>query len=145
MIALLQRVCQASVCIDNEMIAQINQGVLVFLAIQKQDDTDSAKRMCDRVLSYRIFADELGKMNNSVIDSNGEVLLVPQFTLAADTAKGLRPNFSSAAKPEQGKQLFDYFLDILTSKYDKVASGRFGANMQVQLVNDGPVTFWLEQ
>lgn len=144
MIALLQRVNQASVYIENEMIAKINQGILVFLAIQKHDEESHALRMCERVLNYRIFADEIGKMNNNVVEANGEILVVPQFTLAADTAKGLRPNFSSAATPEEGRRLFDYFLDNLIGKYAKVCAGKFGADMQVQLINDGPVTFWLE-
>ncbi len=143
-IALLQRVLEASVSINNESVAAIDQGVLVFVAIQEHDDESTATRMCERVIGYRIFADEVGKMNKSVVDVNGGVLLVPQFTLAADTKKGLRPNFSQAASPEHGTALFDYFLNKLNSKYAKVKSGKFGAHMQVHLINDGPVTFWLQ-
>lgn len=143
-IALLQRVLEASVSINNESVAAIDQGVLVFVAIQNHDDESTATRMCERVIAYRMFADDVGKMNKSVVDVKGGVLLVPQFTLAADTKKGLRPNFSLAASPEHGTALFDYFLNKLNSKYAKVKSGKFGAHMQVHLINDGPVTFWLQ-
>ena len=144
MIALLQRTRTASVSIDDQPIAAIDRGVLVFLAVQKHDDEAAAARLCRRVLGYRIFADEHGRMNRSVTDIKGGILVVPQFTLAAGTDKGLRPGFSSAAAPEQGKALFDYFLSEIRSEYAKVEAGRFGADMQVQLVNDGPVTFWLQ-
>jgi D-tyrosyl-tRNA(Tyr) deacylase len=144
MIALLQRVAKASVMIDKEIVASIDHGVLIFLAVQKQDDEKIAQQMQQRALGYRMFADENEKMNKSVKQVNGDVLVVPQFTLAADTSSGKRPNFSTAAPPEQGKRLFDYFLDKLKSDYGKVSSGRFAADMQVHLVNDGPVTFWLE-
>jgi len=143
-IVLLQRVLEASVAINSELVAAIGQGVLVFVAIQKHDDENTTTRMCQRVIGYRMFADDAGKMNNSVEDVNGGILVVPQFTLAADTNKGLRPNFSQAASPEQGTALFDYFLNKLNSKYGKVKSGKFGADMQVHLINDGPVTFWLQ-
>lgn len=144
MIALLQRTCAASVFIDEELVARIDHGVLVFLAVQKHDDKVAAARLCERVLNYRIFADKNGKMNKNVIDVRGGVLVVPQFTLAANTGKGLRPSFSSVASPEQGKFLFDYFLGEMRSEYATVKAGRFGADMQVQLINDGPVTFWLQ-
>lgn len=144
MIALLQRTHAASVSINEELVAKIDYGMLVFLAVQKHDDEVVAARLCERVLNYRIFADESGKMNRSVMDVRGGVLVVPQFTLAANTDKGLRPSFSSAASPEQGKFLFDYFLGEMRLEYATVKAGRFGADMQVQLINDGPVTFWLQ-
>ena len=144
MIALLQRVTHASVEINNRKVGEIDAGLLVFLAIQKHDEKTTANQMLLRILAYRIFADDEGKMNKNVSEVNGGILLVPQFTLAADTKKGLRPNFSSDANPDHGKALFDYFLDKLKAEYAKVSSGTFGAEMQVHLVNDGPVTFWLE-
>ncbi len=144
MIALLQRVTSASVEIANETVGEIDAGMLVFLAVQKKDVQATADAMLQRILAYRIFADSAGKMNRNITEVEGGILLVPQFTLAADTKKGLRPNFSSAATPDHGKQLFDYFLDKLKAEYVKVSSGKFGADMQVHLVNNGPVTFWLE-
>ena len=144
MIALLQRVQTASVVINDQLFASIDQGILVFIAIHKDDDEAIVARMCERILGYRIFADEDDKMNRNVIDIEGDILAVPQFTLAAETNKGLRPNFSPAASPKLGKGLFDYFLGTLKSKYARVKAGEFGANMQVQLTNDGPVTFWLQ-
>ena len=144
MIALLQRVISAKVEVDTQVIASIGQGALVFIAIQKQDNERTAVRMCERILGYRLFADDNNKMNNNVIEIEGEILAVPQFTLAADTSKGLRPNFSQAASPELGKVLFDYFLSTLKSKYARVKAGEFAADMKVQLINDGPVTFWLQ-
>lgn len=144
MIVLLQRVISASVSIDGNTIAVAKNGLLLFLAVQKQDTEKSAVLMQQRILDYRIFADKDDKMNKSVKQMNGDILVVPQFTLAADTTKGLRPNFSMAASPEQAKHLFDYFLDKLKADYGKVSSGKFAADMQVHLVNDGPVTFWLE-
>jgi len=144
MIALLQRIISASVIVDNINIAAANAGMLVFLAVQKQDSETTADQMLQRILAYRIFADENGKMYKNICEVEGDILVVPQFTLAANTNKGLRPNFSSAATPEQGKQLFDYFLDKLKADYARVSSGKFAADMQVHLVNNGPVTFWLE-
>ena len=143
MIALLQRVTRASVSVDSECIASIDQGLLVLLGVEKSDSEAQAARMVERILGYRVFADADGKMNLSVRDIGGGVLLVPQFTLAADTRSGMRPSFSSAASPETGRQLFDSVVDIMRSNYDYVATGRFGADMAVELVNDGPVTFWL--
>ena len=145
MIALLQRVLEASVTIDKVVVARIKQGTLVFVAIQKHDDKKTVQRMSERILAYRIFADDSGKMNKSVMDIKGELLVVPQFTLAADTNKGLRPNFSQAASPKHGETMFDYFLNNLNSIYAKVKSGKFATDMKVQLNNDGPVTFWLQQ
>ena len=123
MIALLQRVTSASVEISSETVGEIGAGMLVFLAVQKQDTHTTAESMLQKILSYRIFSDNEGKMNKSVCEVERGILLVPQFTLAADTKKGLRPNFSTAAPPEQGKQLFDYFLDKLKAEYDKVSAG----------------------
>ena len=144
MIALLQRVSSASVVVDNQKIAETSAGMLLFLAVQKPDTEITAEQMQKRILGYRMFADENDKMNKSICEVDGDILVVPQFTLAANTNKGLRPNFSAAASPEQGRQLFDYFLDKLKAEYARVSSGKFAADMQVQLVNNGPVTFWLE-
>lgn len=144
MITLLQRITSASVVIDNATVAKVEAGMLVFVAVQKQDTESTAEKMQQRILAYRIFADQQNKMNKNICEVNGDILVVPQFTLAANTTKGLRPNFSSAATPDQGKRLFDYFLDKLKAEYDRVSSGKFAADMQVHLVNDGPVTFWLE-
>jgi D-tyrosyl-tRNA(Tyr) deacylase len=144
MIALLQRITSASVEIDTKTVAKAGAGMLVFLAVQKHDSENNAEQMLQRILAYRMFADNQGKMNKNIREINGDLLLVPQFTLAANTNKGLRPNFSSAATPDHGKRLFDYFLDKLKADYAKVSSGKFAADMQVHLVNDGPVTFWLE-
>ncbi len=144
MIALLQRVTSACVVIDNVKVADINAGMLVFLAVQKQDTKNTADSMKRRILAYRMFADNDNKMNKNIREINGDILVVPQFTLAADTTKGLRPNFSPAAAAEHGKCLFDYFLDKLKVEYVRVSSGKFAADMQIHLVNDGPVTFWLE-
>lgn len=144
MIALLQRVSSASVVVDNQKIAETSAGMLLFLAVQKPDTEITVEQMQKRILGYRMFADENDKMNKSICEVDGDILVVPQFTLAANTNKGLRPNFSAAASPEQGRQLFDYFLDKLKAEYARVSSGKFAADMQVQLVNNGPVTFWLE-
>jgi D-tyrosyl-tRNA(Tyr) deacylase len=144
MIGLLQRVTQASVTVDGETIAQIEQGLLVLVGVEKNDSEAQADKLLHRLLGLRVFADSEGKMNLSVRDIHGGLLFVPQFTLPADTRKGTRPSFSSAAQPEQGKNLFTYLLDKAGADYPHVASGRFGADMQVALVNDGPVTFWLQ-
>lgn len=144
MIALLQRVTQASVSVDSAAIASINQGLLVFLGVEKADDAHIAKRLVDKVLGYRVFSDENDKMNLNVSQIGGSVLLVPQFTLVADTSQGLRPGFSCAAPPEQGRALFDAVVDIMRQKEVDVETGQFGADMSVQLINDGPVTFWLQ-
>ena len=144
MIALLQRVRQAWVEVDAQRIAAIEAGLLVLLGIERGDSTHEADRLLERVLGYRVFADTQGRMNLGLSDIDGELLLVPQFTLAADTGKGRRPSFTSAATPEEGKDLFDYFSAQAQKRYAAVELGRFGADMQVGLVNDGPVTFWLQ-
>lgn len=144
MIALLQRVAKASVSVDNKIIGEISNGILLFIGVEKHDNQEAADRLCERFLSYRVFSDEQDKMNLSVKDIHGGVLLVPQFTLAADTRKGNRPSFSSAAPPQLGEQLFDYVVTKSRGQYDKVATGKFGADMKVGLLNDGPVTFWLQ-
>ncbi len=144
MIALLQRVSSASVQVDNKMIGRINQGVLVLLGVQKNDDTEKAKRLAERTLNYRIFSDQQDKMNLSVRDISGQVLVVPQFTLAANTRKGNRPSFQDAAPPQVGKALYECYCDHIRQANIDLATGSFGADMKVQLTNDGPVTFWLE-
>ena len=144
MIALLQRVQHASVKVDNNIVGEINKGILLFIGVEKNDNQEKASRLSERFLSYRVFSDAQDKMNLSVTDVNGGVLLVPQFTLAADTDKGNRPSFSSAAPPQLGQQLFDYLVKQTRQNYDTVATGQFGADMKVSLLNDGPVTFWLQ-
>lgn len=144
MIALLQRVSSAAVAVDGELIAEIGPGLLALIGIERSDDASRAVRLVERILGYRIFADDEGKMNLNVSDVGGGVLLVPQFTLAADTRKGMRPSFSRAADPEAGSALFDTVVDIMERNTDRVQKGRFGADMSVQLVNEGPVTFWLQ-
>ena len=143
MIALIQRVTNARVVVDQQTVGQIQQGVLALIGVEKNDQTNNADRLLERLLNYRIFADSDDKMNLSVSDIQGGLLLVPQFTLAADTRKGRRPSFSTAATPETGARLFDYLLNQARANYSNVASGQFGADMQVSLCNDGPVTFWL--
>ena len=145
MIALLQRVSAAQVRVDAETLGTIDRGLLVFLAIERLDTELDAQGLAERVLGYRVFEDSRGRMHLSVRDLQASVLGVPQFTLAADTAQGLRPSFTPAAPPELGKTLYDCFVENLKSQCDlSIATGRFGANMQVELVNDGPVTFWLQ-
>ena len=144
MIGLLQRVTEASVQVDGEVVGAIGPGLLVLVGVQRGDTEVQAQRLLQRLLAYRVFADAEGKMNLSLRDIGGGLLLVPQFTLAADTGKGLRPSFSSAATPEQGRALFGHLLCSAQAEHQPVASGIFGADMQVALVNDGPVTFWLE-
>jgi D-tyrosyl-tRNA(Tyr) deacylase len=137
----MQRVAQAKVEVDGKVIGEIGRGLLVLVGVQKHDDTQTAKRLMDRLSGYRVFADSEGKMNLSVRDINGGLLLVPQFTLAADTKKGMRPSFSSAATPADGQRLFDELVSIARQQHHDVATGQFGADMQVSLTNDGPVTF----
>ncbi|MCL4316296.1 MAG: D-aminoacyl-tRNA deacylase [Gammaproteobacteria bacterium] len=144
MIALLQRVTQAQVAVAGLTIAQIDQGLLVFIGVERDDTEQQAERLLQRLLHYRVFADQDGKMNRSLLDVHGGLLLVPQFTLAADTHKGLRPSFTPAAEPQHGEWLFDYLAQQARAQHDKVETGRFGADMQVTLTNDGPVTFWLQ-
>lgn len=142
--ALLQRVRSARVEVAGEIVGAIDQGLLVLVGVEPHDDAALAEKLLKRLLAYRVFSDEQGKMNLSLSDIGGGLLLVSQFTLAADTRSGLRPSFSSAAPPEQGRALFDHLLERAGALHPSVASGRFGADMQVHLVNDGPVTFLLE-
>ncbi len=144
MIALLQRVLEASVHIGGERVAAIGPGLLVLVGVRPGDDEAASLRLLGRVLQYRVFADEAGKMNLSLVQTRGGLLLVPQFTLAADTHKGLRPGFSTAAPPDQGRRLFEFLVQRARDQYGSVETGVFGAHMQVSLTNDGPVTFWLE-
>ena len=142
--ALLQRVSAASVRVDGDCVGEIGQGLLVLLGVEKDDDDETLSRMAEKILKYRVFADSEDKMNLSVMDIAGSVLMVPQFTLAADTRKGLRPSFSSALPPAAAEALYQYTLQTLRGRHPDVAAGVFGADMQVSLVNDGPVTFLLE-
>ena len=144
MLGLIQRVSSASVVIDYETVGKIDQGILLLLGVQKHDAMGSADKLLRKVLNYRMFSDPEGKMNLSLSDINGGLLIVSQFTLAADTKKGLRPSFSSAAPPEQAENLYNHFVSHATQQHLKVQNGRFGADMPVCLVNDGPVTFMLE-
>lgn len=145
MIGLLQRVSQADVAINkNQTIAQIGQGLLVLIGIEKTDTIAVADRLIKRILNYRVFSDADDKMNLSLLDIKGDLLLVPQFTLPADTRKGNRPSFTPAAPPDQGKQIFDYLLAQARLQLLTVEAGQFAADMQVSLTNDGPVTFWLQ-
>lgn len=144
MIGLLQRVTEASVSIDNNTVGRIGPGLVVLVGVEKPDAKEQAERLFEKLTSYRVFADADDKMNLSLSQVNGGLLLVPQFTLPADTKKGLRPSFSNAAPAEQGKLLFDYLVAHASANFDYVQSGVFGANMQVALNNDGPVTFWLQ-
>jgi len=144
MIALIQRVSQASVEVDTKIIGAINQGLLALVAVQPGDDETRIQRMCERLLSYRVFGDEQGKMNLSLQEVTGGLLLVSQFTLAADTNSGKRPSFSRAASPEHGLRGYNQLVSLCRLQHPKVETGQFGADMKVQLINDGPVTFWLE-
>jgi D-aminoacyl-tRNA deacylase len=144
MIGLLQRVTQASIAVNQNTIGKINIGLLVLIGIEKNDTARHADRLLHRILGYRVFTDKQGKMNLNLVEVQGSLMLIPQFTLPADTRKGMRPGFSSAASPEQGKMLFNYLLQQARLKHHTVAAGEFGADMQVSSVNDGPVTFWLQ-
>lgn len=144
MIGLIQRVSEASVKVEGRITGEIARGLLVLVGVEKHDDRSGAQRLLERILGYRVFPDETGRMNLSVADIEGGLLLVPQFTLAADTRKGTRPSFSSAASPELGAELFDHFVSLASKRYATVGTGVFGADMKVSLVNDGPVTFWLQ-
>jgi len=143
-IALIQRVTQASVSVDDEMVGRIGCGILALVGVERGDDESAAARLAERVLGYRIFADAHGRMNLSLADIDGGLLVVPQFTLAADTDKGMRAGFSSAAQPAEGERLFERFVAFARARHPRVETGRFGADMKVGLVNDGPVTFWLQ-
>jgi len=144
MIALIQRVSEASVEVDNKIVGAVDTGLLAFIAVQPGDDEARIQRMCERLLSYRIFGDQQDKMNLSLRDIDGGLLLVSQFTLAANTSSGKRPSFSTAASPEDGLKGFERLVSLCRQQHQKVETGQFGANMKVRLVNDGPVTFWLE-
>lgn len=143
MIALIQRVKQAKVEVDNQVVGEIAHGLLVLLGVEKEDDYHRADKLLDKVLNYRVFSDENGKMNLNVQQAGGSLLVVSQFTLAADTQKGLRPSFSRGAAPAEAERLYDYFCQQ-SAQQIFTQTGRFGADMQVSLQNDGPVTFWLQ-
>lgn len=144
MIALIQRVLSAHVDVENTTVGAIGPGLLALVAVQPGDDEARTKRMLERLLGYRVFADEQGRMNRSLADTGGELLLVSQFTLAAETRSGMRPSFTRAATPDEGRRWFDRLVELARAAHPRVEIGRFGAHMQVHLVNDGPVTFWLE-
>jgi D-tyrosyl-tRNA(Tyr) deacylase len=143
MISVIQRVSRAEVTVEGESVGKIGRGILALVAVEKGDTEAQADRLAERILGYRIFGDAEDKMNLNVRDIAGGLLLVSQFTLAADTRKGMRPSFTPAADPETGRRLFDYFVERVRARHSPVQTGRFGANMQVALVNDGPVTFSL--
>ncbi len=145
MIGLLQRVSTARVEVDGAVVGEIDAGLLALIGVERGDAEAQADRLLERLLGYRIFADADGKMNRSLREIEGGLLLVPQFTLAADTRKGTRPSFTPAASPDEGERLFDYLLAQARRRHGPVAAGRFGAHMQVSLTNDGPVTFWLQR
>ena len=144
MIALLQRVTNAKVVVKRKTVGEIENGILALIGVEKTDTEEQADRLLERILGYRIFADTDDKMNLSLKDTSGGLLLVPQFTLVANTEKGMRPSFSSAASPAEGERLFAYLLQQARHLYPQVETGQFGADMQVSLTNDGPVTFWLQ-
>lgn len=144
MIALLQRVRSASVTVDGEMIGAIDAGLMVLVCAERDDTEKDAEALLTKLLGYRVFSDEAGKMNRSVTDVAGGLLLVPQFTLAADTRSGTRPSFTPAAAPADGLRLFNHFVAQARARHATVQTGQFGADMQVTLTNDGPVTFWLQ-
>lgn len=144
MIGLLQRVSEARVVVAGETVGFIERGLLVLVGVQRGDDAARAERLLERLLGYRVFPDAQDRMNLSLRDIDGGLLLVPQFTLAADTRKGTRASFTSAAPPDEGERLFDHLVECARASHPRVATGRFGADMQVGLINDGPVTFWLE-
>ncbi|MSQ63379.1 MAG: D-tyrosyl-tRNA(Tyr) deacylase [Betaproteobacteria bacterium] len=143
MIALIQRVAEARVAVDGNVIGEIGRGILALIGVERGDAEAQAERLVERVLGYRIFPDEAGKMNLSLLDIKGELLAVPQFTLAADTNSGTRAGFSTAASPDEARRLFERFVLLSSQKHLHVRTGSFGADMRVSLVNDGPVTFWL--
>lgn len=144
MIALIQRVSEASVRVEGEIVGSIGEGLLALIGVQREDSPQSGERLLEKLLSYRVFSDDEGRMNRSLRDVDGGLLLVSQFTLAADTRKGTRAGFSTAATPDVALACFNHLLDRARAAHPVVASGRFGADMKVSLVNDGPVTFWLE-
>ncbi len=144
MIGLLQRVSKASVAVDGSTVGHIGRGLLVLVAVERDDTEQDVVRLAERIVGYRVFPDESGRMNRSVADEAGGLLLVPQFTLAADTKKGTRASFTRAADPEKGQAFFERLVEICRDRLDTVETGEFGAHMEVSLINDGPVTFWLQ-
>jgi D-tyrosyl-tRNA(Tyr) deacylase len=142
--ALIQRVNQAQVDVNNETVGKINQGILALIGVERDDSPEKAQQLLNKILRYRIFTDQDGKMNLSLNDIQGELLLVSQFTLVADTRKGNRPGFSRGASPEHGEVIFNELVKFANNTGLNIQTGQFGANMQVSLTNDGPVTFWLE-
>jgi D-aminoacyl-tRNA deacylase len=144
MIGLLQRVSHAEVRIETKTVGSIQAGLMVLIGVERGDTEQHADRLLERLLTYRVFPDDEGRMNRSLQDTGGGLLLVPQFTLAADTRKGTRPGFSPAAEPQEGKRLFDFLVGRARERHGVVETGEFGAHMQVTLTNDGPVTFWLQ-
>ncbi len=144
MIGLLQRVSRASVSVDDEIVGEIGRGLLVFVAVHRDDEPRHIERLAQRILTYRVFPDSNGRMNHSVLDLSGDLLLVPQFTLSADTRKGTRASFTKGAAPEKAADYFDRLVVLCRERLTTVETGQFAADMQVSLVNDGPVTFWLE-
>ncbi|MFN2309855.1 MAG: D-aminoacyl-tRNA deacylase [Gammaproteobacteria bacterium] len=144
MIGLLQRVSEAGVSVEGEAVASIGHGLLVLIGVERTDSEAQAERLLERLLGYRVFPDAAGKLNLSLSETGGGLLLVPQFTLPADTRKGLRPSFTPAAAPAQGRRLFEHLLACAQARHRPVASGVFGADMRVSLTNEGPVTFWLQ-
>ena len=141
---LIQRVKQAHVKVDDDVVGQIDQGILALVGVERDDDVQTAGKLLNKLLRYRIFADDEGRMNRSLQDINGELLLVSQFTLVAETKKGTRPGFSKGASPEHGEHIFNELVRLAKQTDLNIQTGRFGADMQVSLINDGPVTFWLE-
>ena len=144
MIGLIQRVTQASVSVDEQEIARISRGLLTLVAVHRDDEQGDISRLAERILSYRVFPDGENRMNLSVADISGGLLLVPQFTLTADTKKGTRASFTKSAPPDRANDYFDQLVETCQNRLEQVECGRFGADMQVSLVNDGPVTFWLQ-
>jgi D-tyrosyl-tRNA(Tyr) deacylase len=142
-IALIQRVSRASVTVESRTVGAIGRGILALVGVEKGDDVAQGERLLERILTYRIFEDDAGRMNLSLRDIGAGLLLVPQFTLAADTHKGTRPGFSTAEDPDRARELFTRVLELARARHSEVATGEFGAHMHVELVNDGPVTFWL--
>ena len=146
MIGLIQRVSQASVIVEYELIGEIETGILLLLGVEKDDSIENAEKLLDKIINFRIFEDDNHKMNLSLLDTGADLLIVPQFTLAANTQKGTRPSFASAAPPELAKSLYEEFVELANNKLNTIiATGEFGADMQVRLINSGPVTFWLQK